>query len=236
MSIVEDIQNPAIDKLIQSSLESKHKLEWISCSDTTDLKPTQIDNVYYAIQMDKIMLLLGSDETCTQTYVDEFTRMYALPTYKYYNSSVDSQFRRYSKWLENRNYMIKGFTKHDDKYYMVADEEFYHCYIRYGFCTACGILRCSPVWCICGNKQLCDRWTSDNPQLDGLIKKTQLQTSSANDAYLEWIPYNCINAKRYGVYLHGLPTSNYVDVKLIPLEIHDLHCAEVNYLLMRHVC
>ena len=71
-------------------------------------------------------------------------------------------------------------------------------------------------------------------QLDEFIKKSQLQTNSANDAYLEWIPFDCI---KYGFYLDGLPTR--ADVKLIPLEItdstHDLYYAEVNYLLMRHV-
>src|SRR6185369_13439059 len=128
--------------------------------------------------------------------------------------------------------MIKGFTKLDGSYYMVADKRFYHCYSRYGFCTACGILRCSPVWCICGHKEVFDGWTSNNnKQLDGLIKKSQLQTNSVNDAYLEWIPSDCI---RNGSYLRGLPTSTYV-VKVIPLEItdstHDLYYAEVNYLL-----
>ena len=43
------VDNPAIDSLIQSSLESKNKylrleLEWIPCSQITDIKPTQIDN------------------------------------------------------------------------------------------------------------------------------------------------------------------------------------------------
>src|SRR5437764_11007011 len=110
---------------------------------------------------------------------------------------------------------------------MVANEDFYHCYSRYGFCSACGILRCSPVWCICGQKELSDKWTSNNKQLDEFIKKSQLQTNSPNHAYLEWIPYYCI---RNGVYLNGLPT--YYPVKLIPLEItdstHDLYYADVN--------
>ena len=93
----------------------------------------------------------------------------------------------------------------------------------------------SPVWCICG--QSSDEWTSNNKQLDEFIKKSQLQTNSANDAYLEWIPYDCIGY--YGGYKHlfGLPTNS--RVKLIPLEItdstHDLYYAEVNHLLMRHV-
>src|SRR5436189_1629618 len=121
---------------------------------------------------------------------------------------------------------------------MVAYRRFYHYYSRYGFCTACGILRCSPVWCICGHKQLSDEWTSNNKRLDDFIKKSQLQTNSPNHAYLEWIPFDCIDVKTYSIYLYGLPTSDY-HIKLIPLEItdetHDLYYTEVNYLLMRHV-
>ena len=147
----------------------------------------------------------------------------------------------YSAWLESRNRCIKGFTKAstNNKYYMVADKRFYYCYSRYGFCTACGILRCSPVWCICGCKQLCDGWTSNNKRLDELIKKSQLQTNSANHAYLEWIPFDGISdgEYRYEYLYDGLPTR--AKVNLIPLEItdstHDLYYAEVNYLLMHHV-
>ena len=119
---------------------------------------------------------------------------------------------------------------------MVADKCFYHCYSRYGFCTTCGILRCSPVWCICGHKQLSDGWTSNNKRLDEFIKKSQLQTNSPNEAYLEWIPFDYINEGVDYAYLNGLPADA---IKLIPLEItdstHDLYYAEVNYLLMRHV-
>src|SRR6185312_2067717 len=158
-----------------------------------------------------IMLsLLGNDEICTPTLVSEFARIYSLPTHKY-NNDV-SQFRRYKKWLKERNKLVYGFTKYEDKYYMVAKRRFYHCYSRYGFCSTCGTLRCSPVWCICGHKQLSNGWTSNNKQLDEFIKKSQLQTNSANDAYLEWIPYNCIDGNTYGVYLHGLPTPPHADV------------------------
>src|SRR6185369_10067802 len=98
---------------------------------------TQIDNVYYAIYKDedgvkdkRIMLsLLGSSNSkeCTSTLVREFARIYSLPIHKY--NSVDSHFRRYSKWLECRNKykLIKGLTKHEDNYYMVADKHFYYC-------------------------------------------------------------------------------------------------------------
>src|SRR6185369_10892905 len=161
-----------------------------------------------------------------------------LPTRMDNNSAVN-QFRRYGRWLISRNCSIKGFTEYDGSYYMVAYRRFYHCYSRYGFCTTCGILRCSPVWCICGRKQLSDGWTSNNKQLDEFIKKSQLQTNS-NDVYLEWIPYDCIGGWGNGYqHLDGLPTHADVAVTLIPLEItdktHDLYFAEVNYLLMRHV-
>ena len=42
------VNNPAIDNLVQSSLESENKnlrLEWIPCADITDIEPTQIDDV-----------------------------------------------------------------------------------------------------------------------------------------------------------------------------------------------
>src|SRR5438132_1604085 len=98
-----------IDNLIQSSLENEHnnKLEWVSNSDITDIKPSQVDNVYYAIRkrtgyydVKIILLLLGSDKTCTPTFVSEFARIYSLPTHKH-NNEVN-QFRRYKRWLEYR--------------------------------------------------------------------------------------------------------------------------------------
>ena len=141
--------NLAIKNLIQSSYVNETcTLDWIPYSDITDVKPVQIDNTYYAsCKHDIVMLLLlGSSEECTPALVSEFARIYSLPTHQYNN--VDSCFRRYSTWLNCRNEFIKGFTKYEDNYYMVAKRRFSHCYSRYGFCTACGILRCSPVWCI----------------------------------------------------------------------------------------
>ena len=233
----------AIENLIQSSLPDEFgykKLEWIPFWRINDIKPSQIDNVRYAVcnsgrPVTMMLLLLGSEETCTPTFMSEFARIYSLPTHKY-NNDV-GQFRRYEKWLYFRNKLIVGFTENDGYYYMVAYRSFYHCYSQYGFCSACGILRCSPVWCICRHKQLSDGWTSNNKQLNEFIKKSQLQTNSANDAYLEWIPYDCTSVRYGRIYLYGLPT--YEHVKLIPLEITDetldLYYAEVNYLLMRRV-
>src|SRR6185312_8788482 len=224
MSLVPGVNNPAIDNLIQSC-----KYAWIPYEEISDIEPTQIDNVYFATyDYDKtILVLLGNSKECTPTLVSEFARKYSLPTHKYDNDV--NQFRRHSTWLNQRNELIKGFTEHDGSYYMVAKRRFYHCYSRYGFCSACGILRCSPVWCICGHKQLSDGWTSNNKQLDEFIKKSQLQTNSPNQPYLEWISFDCIRVETYGVYLNGLPT---YFVELIPLEItdetHDLYYAEVN--------
>src|SRR5436190_12706384 len=212
MSLASEVNNPAIDNLVESALECKKehlRLKWIPCSDITDIEPTPTNAIYYASRKHKLKgtmhLLLGSNEECTPALVSEFARIYSLPTHKYNN--VDNNFKRYSVWLEGRNELIKGFTKYKDKFYMVADSDFYHCYSRYGFCTACGTLRSSPVWCICGHKQVSDGWTSNNKQLDEFIKKSQLQTNSTNDAYLEWIPFDCICTERYGdLSLDGLPT------------------------------
>src|SRR6185312_5230312 len=124
--------------------------------------------VYYT--RNYVLTCLGNSKECTPVVVNEFARMYSLPTDEY-NDDV-SQFRRYKKWLEKRNELIFGFTERDNNYYMVASELFYYCYSRYGFCTACGILRCSPVWCICRHKELSDGWTSNNKQLDELIRKS----------------------------------------------------------------
>ena len=223
----------AIDRLIKASLATEYnKLEWISYSEITDIKPSQIGNIHYAVRKRMsddgtireeiiILILVGSNETCTTTLVSEFARIYSLPTFKY--NVYSSQFRRYNRWLFNRNELIIGFTEYDNNYYMVACKLFYHCHSLYGFCSACGILRCSPVWCICGHKQLSNGWTSNNKQLVEFIKNSQLQTNSANDPYLEWIPFDCIGHGGGGrKSLVGPPFCDYfATVKLIPLEITD---------------
>src|SRR5437763_5904457 len=111
MSLASKVNYPAIDNLVESSLESENKylrLELISCSDITDIEPTPTDAIYYAIRKDDddeevdevpiTLVFLGSNETCMPTLVSEFARIYSLPTHKY--TSVDSCFRRYSEWLE----------------------------------------------------------------------------------------------------------------------------------------
>src|SRR5437016_13089352 len=84
------------------------------------------------------MLLLGTVDECTQEFIHEFARTHSLPTHKYYNPSNIVQFRRYSRWLTSRNASIEGFTKYEDKYYLVAKRHFYNYFSLYGFCSACG--------------------------------------------------------------------------------------------------
>src|SRR6185503_21303323 len=122
-----DLYTTPIDNSIQSSLspQSKHKLEWIPCSQITNIESTRIDNIYYAIRKQTeyynrveettIMLLrLGSSKEYTPTLVSEFARIYSLPTHKHKNN--DNNFRRYSTWFYYRNQLISGFTKLDNNY------------------------------------------------------------------------------------------------------------------------
>jgi len=215
------IVSAAIYDLIQSSSESAHELGWDDWEQITNLEESsQDDNIYYGCSMydsPTWRIMLGNDEICTPAFVSEFARIYSLPTHTY-NHDV-SPFRRYTKWLSSRNKLIQGFTKHNGNYYMVADKQFGCWYSLYGFCPACGVLRCSPVWCICGHKELSNGWTSDNKQLDEFIKKSQLQTNSPNHAYLEWIPWDCIDDRGYQDGYLDLPIG--ADIALIPLKIMD---------------
>src|SRR5438128_9649076 len=241
---------PAINQLVESSktldngepAQKSNYLEWIPYSEFTDIEsiehstsnqPThyatykrvknQHDN-YDLFSSYKLVaiLLLGTVDECTQKFIHEFTRIYSLPTHKYDNPSNRNKFRRYSKWPARRNEMIEGFTSDNNNYYMVAKRRFHHCYSLYGFCSACGILRCSPVWCICGHKELSEGWTSNNKKLDEFITKSQTQTNLPNVAYLEWIPFDHLNHQYddvYGLY-DKLPTST-IYLSLDPLSITD---------------
>src|SRR5438128_2205437 len=208
---------PAIDQLVESSKtldngesarEFNH-LKWIPYSEFTDIEsiehstskqPTHYATYeqakyYYDLSSTSSyklveMLLLGTVDECTQEFIHEFSRTYSLPTHRYDNPPNIVQFRRYSVWLARRNEMIYGFTSDNHSYYLVAERRFHDFYTRYGFCSACGILRCSPVWCICGHKDLSQGWTSNNKKLDEFIIKSQTQANSPNEAYLEWIPFN----------------------------------------------
>ena len=95
MSLASGVNNPAIDNLVQSSLESENKdlrLKWIPYSEIANMEPTQSDNVHHAMRKYRLygkvdettimLLLLGSSEECTPTFVSEFARKYSLPTHK----------------------------------------------------------------------------------------------------------------------------------------------------------
>src|SRR5437763_14219563 len=108
MSLTSEVNNPAIDNLVESSLESKNerlRLKWIPCFDISDIEPTPTNAVYYASRKHELKgtmhLLLGSSEECSPALVSEFARIYSLPTHKYTN--VDNNFKRYFKWLSRRN-------------------------------------------------------------------------------------------------------------------------------------
>jgi hypothetical protein len=201
----------AIGDLINDSFhEGVYTLTWIPSSELGEIVIAQIltDQMFYhavrkgndITRKDEILLLLllGNSNKCTLEFINQFARIYSLPTHKYNDPPNLKKFRRYTTWLKNRNVMIKGFTKYNDIYYLVTDRRFHHCYSRYGFCSACEKLRCSPVWCICGCKELSDTWTSNNEKLDNFIKKLQIQTNSANDTYLEWIPFDCMKTTYNG--------------------------------------
>jgi hypothetical protein len=215
-----------IDHLIQASLHNEcHVLKWFpneKFSNNIESVQNFTDREFsYATHKrwgELMLIILGNDDKCTPAFVTEFARIFSLPTYAYKNPLNRMEFRRYTTWLQERNKMIRGFTRYNGSYYLIADRHFSSCYYQYGFCSACGILRCSPVWCICGRKELFDTWTSNNKNLDNFIRKSQIQTNSANDAYLEWIPFNCIEFNYWGTRVfNNLPASTYL--KLFSLDI-----------------
>src|SRR6185295_10067263 len=82
------VNNPAIDSLVQSSLESENeylRLKWIPYDEITDIKSTQIDNVYYSGYW--MLLCLGNEKECTPALVSEFAKVYSLPTHEYKNDA-----------------------------------------------------------------------------------------------------------------------------------------------------
>jgi len=139
--------NIAIDDLIQPSFDEYNELDWIPHSDIAGIKPSQIDNVHYVVCQPNCemitLVLLRNDEICTSTFVSSpgYIHSQHTSTCCAYSKNID-KFRRHSIWLKTRNELIEGFTKYEDNYYMVAGKCFYHCYSRYGFCSACGILLC----------------------------------------------------------------------------------------------
>jgi len=189
----------AMDQLILDSktflpcLEMEHyRLKWIPHFEFKNITSIQnpTDKFTHSGDLNVIpvtLMLLETNDKCTNEFIQEIARIYSLSTSRHENCD---QFKRYPVWLENRNEWTIGFTNFEGNYYMVVCKSFVQYYVQYGFCSACGILRCSFVWCICGHKELINSWTSNNEMLDKLIKHSQRQTISANEAYLEWIPFD----------------------------------------------
>jgi len=200
---------PAIDQLIESSktlnngeIISNGNLEWISSSDFTEIEPIQhftglkIRYAKYNGRPAVVLLFLGTSDKCKHEFINEVARIYSLPTHKYRNAPNIEQFKRYSVLLSLRNTMaMKGFTFYEDNYYLVAYKGLQQLFSTWGFCSACGILRCSHVWCICGHKELSYGWSSGNKKLDAFIRKTQRQTKTANDSHLLWLPFSWLGYK-----------------------------------------
>jgi len=212
---------PAIDNCIKRTAADRRP-KWIDITDFTAIvsSPKSINGqtVVHVKRANRelthMLLLLGSAEKCTPEYISEVARVYSLLTkYADIRTTIVSHFRRYPIWLESIR-EIEGFTKYHDNYYLVAGDRFCDSYYLYGFCSACGLLRCSPVWCICGHKEVSNGWTSNNKKLDEFIKKSQLQTKSANDAYLEWIPFDCVYND--GRHIDTCIPTIFSHIKLIP--------------------
>lgn len=253
LRVNEDVSGcPAIDRLIEASRtyddgtsKAVDNLEWISYSNFSDIKPIQDctkPNVYHAVcnqpygKFMVMLLLIGTRDECTHEFINKFAMIYALPTHEHMNPPNIKQYQLYCFWLSMRNpIMIRGFTINEDNCYMVTDKDFYLHFSSYGFCSACERLRCSPMWCICGHKEMAYGWTSNCKKLDEFIKKSQTLTKTANDACLQYSPFTWLGQSTPDEFIYidkddprqysyarfkNLSLSSYVD--LSPLETSDL--------------
>ena len=173
------------------------RLKSISYSEFTDVKHINIEHltdpiVNYAKYEHGgrfiVLIFLGNSDKTLTDLLEELSAKYSVPVDPHINAPEINDFKRYYRLLSHREGLIIGFTKSEDGYFLVAKRNFYHYYSLYGFCSMCGRLRCSPVWCICGRKELSTEWTSGNEKLDEFIRKSQRETNTGNDKYLEWIP------------------------------------------------
>ena len=234
----------AMDQLI---LESKtfwkphpeieyYRLLWFPHFEFKSITPIQnrTDKFTHSGDLDSMkvtLMLFETNDKCTDEFIQEIDRIYSLSTGRHGNCD---HFKRFPMLLELRNRFIHGFTNFEGNYYMVVCESFSHTYVQCGFCSECGILRCSPVWCICGHKELINACPSNNETIDKLIKHSQRQTISANEAYLEWIPFDNLfyfqpfacarphaenSSNRLFARLYYLPSIT--EVELVPFQVSE---------------
>jgi hypothetical protein len=243
---------PAIDQLIESSKtracgtsEAIDMLEWISYSEFSDIERVHDSNelnIHYAVHNRQngkslvMLVLIGTRDECTLEFIDKFAKTYSLPTQKYLNPSNIVQYRCLIQMLVLRNCgYLKGFTMNEDKYFMVSDRMLHEFYSLYGFCSACGVLRCSSVWCMCGVKEVAYGWTSNCKKLDEFIRKIQSLSKTVNDSYVQFVSYNFLHQKlpdtiipvdnddpRQYSYLRYKEFTLSSSTDLVPLETSDL--------------
>src|SRR5438128_4715642 len=138
-----------------------------------------------------VLIPIGTPEEMTQEFEENFIKTYTLSTRVSRKGALQNlrYLNKYYQLIDKRHQMIRGFTERGGKNYMVANWIFHYYYLLYGFCSKCGQLRCTPVWCTCGQKQLSYGWTSNNKQLDEFIRETQKKSEFIFEPFLEWIPY-----------------------------------------------
>jgi hypothetical protein len=133
------------------------------------------------------------DDECTPEFVNEFARIHSLPT------MIHSMVRT-SRDIPNgfgneiKRYMV--FTKYNHNHYLVAEKSFVYFYSRYGFCPACGILRCG-VFVAIKNYAIHGPATTENSTtlLRNLRHRQTLQMMpiwmSYGSLHTQWFDYSC---------------------------------------------
>jgi len=199
--------------LIQHMKTLGHNVTWIPGSDFRQIEPIESCakyEIYSATWYNRryayaryifrttddakrvVLIPLGATEKITQEFNESFIRTYSFDiTWRKALQSL-RHLNKYYQFIDKRHRMICGFTEMRGRTYLVANWIFHYYYLLYGFCSECGLLRCTPVWCICGHKQLSNDWTSSNAQLDRFIRKTQERSEFIFEPFLEWIPYDSV--------------------------------------------
>jgi hypothetical protein len=208
-------EHDLIDLLIShTQSQRRYWIESIPYSKFKEIKRVErlTDHViYYAGYENKFVVLipLGTKDKTLEELIEVLSKIYSFPSDTLLDLNDRSQDGKLGPLLDSRHQLIKGFTKNENEYFLVADRCFYHHYTLCDFCSVCGRLRCSPVWCICGHKELSNNWTSGNKKLDEFIRESQQRTETANDSFLEWLPYDWVFRYKFVDHdIFSFPTTN----------------------------